>query len=106
MKNMHSIQWHILKTQMNQHWPGVPQGGALFPTLFNIYTSDIPLPPKDIQITTYADDITITASQTKHCKDQQLIQPYLHKIYKWATTNNFYRVARLAFLTPNLQKIF
>ena len=68
----------------------VPQGGVLSPTLFKIYTSDIPLPPKDVQITTYADDITITASHTKHRKAQQLIQPYFHKIYKWATINNLH----------------
>ena len=62
---------------------GVPQGGVLSPTLFNICTSNILLPPKDIQITTYADDdITITASYTKHCKAQKFIQPYLHKIYE------------------------
>ena len=68
---------------------GLPQDGVLSPTLFNIYTSDIPLPPKNVQITTYADDITITASSTKQRKAQQLIQQYLHKIFhKWATTNN------------------
>ena len=54
------------------------------------YTSDIPLPPKDIQTTTYVDDITITVSHTKHCKAQQLIQPYLHKIYEWVTNNNLH----------------
>ena len=42
------------------------------------------------QITTYADDMTITASYTKHNKAQQLIQPYLHKIYEWATTDNLH----------------
>ena len=41
------------------------QGGVFSPTLFNIYTSEIPLPPEDVRITTYADDITITASHTK-----------------------------------------
>ena len=64
--------------------------GVLSPTLFNIYTSDVPLPPKDVQTTTYADEITMTASYTKHRKAQQLIQPYLHNIYEWANTNNFY----------------
>ena len=43
-----------------------------------------------MQITTYADDITITASHTKYHKAQQLIQPYLHKIYELATTNNLH----------------
>ena len=42
------------------------------------------IPQKNVQIT-YADDITITASHTK-----QLIQPYLHKIYECATTNNLH----------------
>ena len=69
--SMHSIQWHTLKTQRIN--TGVQQGGVLSPILFNIYPSDIPLPPKDIQITTYADDVTITASYTKHRKGQQLI---------------------------------
>ena len=55
-----------------------------------MYMSDIPLPPKNVQITRYADDITILASHTKHHKAQQLIQPYLHKIFKWATTNNLH----------------
>ena len=43
---------------------GVQQGGVLSPILFNIYTSDIPLPPDSVQLTTYADDITITAPHT------------------------------------------
>ena len=68
----------------------VPQGGVLSPTLFNIYTSDIPLSPKDVKITTYTDDITIIASHTKHHKAQQIIQLYLRKIYEWAITNNLY----------------
>ena len=62
----------------------------LSPTLINIYTSDIPLPQNNIQITTYAYDITITASHSKHCKAQQFVQPYLHKIYEWATIDNLH----------------
>ena len=79
MTSIHSKQWHTFKTQTNQQW-STTRSGVLSPTLFNIYTSDIPL-PKDVQITTYADDITITASHTKHHKAQQLIQPYLYRIY-------------------------
>ena len=80
-------QYNGTLSKLKQINTDVSQGGVLSPTLFNIYTSDIPLPPKDVQITTYADDITITASCTKHCKAQQLIQPYLHKIYEWPTIN-------------------
>ena len=83
-------QYNGTLTKLKRINTQVPQGEGLSPTLFNIYTSDIPLLPKDIQITTYADDITIIASHTKHCKAQQLIQPYLHKIYERVTTNNLH----------------
>ena len=39
---------------------------------------------------TYADDITITISHTKHRKIKEIIQPYLCKIYKWAIINNLH----------------
>ena len=43
--NNTSSKQKLLKT-------GVPQGGVLSPTLFNIYTSDIPSPPKNVQLDT------------------------------------------------------
>ena len=72
---MHSIQWQTFKPQTNQHW-STTRWSSVF-NIINIYTSEIPFPPKNIQIVTYADDLAITASHTKHRKAQQLIQPYL-----------------------------
>ena len=86
---------HVLNTMAHsqnskQINTAVPQGGVLSPTLFNIYTSDIPLPPKDVKITTYTDDTTIIASHTKHHKAQQIILLYIRKIYEWAIINNLH----------------
>ena len=86
MTSMHSIQRHTLNT-------GVPQALSLefclqYYSTFTLFTFHSP--PKDIQVIAYANDITITASHTKHCKAQELIQPYLLKIYEWAITNNFH----------------
>ena len=43
---------------LNKSTSGVPQVGIPFPTLFKIYISEITVLPKDVQISTYADDIT------------------------------------------------
>ena len=67
---------------------GVPQGGVLSPTLFNIYMSDLPTPPRDIHITTYADDITIYSSDKNYTIAQQRLQPYLEDVQTWTKAND------------------
>ena len=74
-RNHKSIQ-HQLKT-------GVPQGGVLSPTLFNIHTADISTTTAPVQVMLYADDITITSTHTSMNAARKYIQPYLHKVYDW-----------------------
>ena len=68
----HTSSQHKLKT-------GVAQGGVLSPTLFNIYTADIPPQRAPVQVMVYADDITITSTHTSTSAAKKYIQPYLHK---------------------------
>ena len=70
-------------SKQRQFKTGVPQGGILSPTLFNIYTSDLPPPSAPVQVMAYADDITITSTHTSTSAAKTYIQPYLHKVFAW-----------------------
>ena len=72
----HTSSQHQFKT-------GTPQGGVLSPTLFNIYTADIPPPRVPVQVIAYADDITITSTHTSTSAAKKYIQSYLHKVFAW-----------------------
>ena len=53
----------LLETQhLHYVFPTTLRVVIISPTLFNIYTLDVPTPLKHIQLITYADDITVTAS--------------------------------------------
>ena len=70
-------------SSQRQFKTGIPQGGALSPTLFNIYTSDPITPNAPVQVMAYADDITITSTHTSTSAAKKYIQPYLHKGFVW-----------------------
>ena len=75
-------------SRQRQFKTGVPQGVALSPTLFNIYTSDLPPPSAPVQVMAYADGMTFTSTYTSTSTAKKYIQPYLHKVFAWTKQNN------------------
>jgi hypothetical protein len=53
------------------------------PTLFNIYFSDIPKLPENVQLETYADDMTTLSSHKDFVIAEQNLQPHLNELVKW-----------------------
>ena len=66
----------------------VPQGGVLSSTLFNIYMSDVPKPPKTVQIEVCADNLNTMSSNNKYQIAEQNLQPFLNKIFDWTKEND------------------
>jgi hypothetical protein len=49
-----------LSPSRNVH-TGVPQGAVSSPKMYNFYVKDIPVPPEGVEVTMYADDVSIYA---------------------------------------------
>jgi len=67
---------------------GVPQGGVLSPILFNLYVSDIPQPPPNVQLESYADDLNPLSSHENIHKAESALQPYLNELFDWTVEND------------------
>ena len=57
-------------SSQRQFKTGVPQRSVHSPTLFKICTADIPPPRAQVQVLTYADDITITSTRKHECSKE------------------------------------
>ncbi len=69
---------------------GVPQGGVLSLTLFNLYMSKMPAPPNNIKLVSYADDSNVLESGTNLkdiCSD---LNNYLDVLNTWFKTRNLF----------------
>lgn len=64
---------------------GVPQGSVLGPTLYSLFTSDLPR-SDDVVTATYADDTAILVSHKDPDVASQRLQTELSKINDWLTT--------------------
>lgn len=70
---------------------GVPQGSVLSPTLFSLYTHDIPSPPASppSHLAIYADDVAVLSTLTRPSQPITGLNKYLNKL------DNFYSTWKL-----------
>lgn len=77
------VEFRGTKSKYRRMKQGVPQGGVLSPTLFNLYMSKLPKPKEDLTLITYADDCTILATGTNIKDLCKKINRYLTVINNW-----------------------
>ena len=68
---------------------GFHRGGVLSPALFNLFMADIPRPNKEQgqDLSTYADDVNLLASNEKLKTAELSAQEYLDRVIKWIQDN-------------------
>lgn len=62
---------------------GVPQGAVLSPTLYNLYTADIPTNLPNTRIYTYADDTAIATSSRQIDSSVEHLQNAINMVCEW-----------------------
>ena len=79
---------------------GVPQGAILSPTLFNLFTLDLPIPHSpNSKLITYADDITIVTQNTSIPINTLDTQSYITQLELWLTSNRMSASAEKSSIT-------
>ena len=103
IKGRKAYTTYIIHTR--QFKTGVPHGGVLSLTLFNIYTADIPLPRAPDQVMGYADDITMASTHTHTSAAKKYIQLYLHKVFAWSNKTISHKIQTKQLALCSLQTL-
>ncbi|EYC21617.1 hypothetical protein Y032_0019g3929 [Ancylostoma ceylanicum] len=88
-----SVRFNNVRSKAYTIHSGVPQGGALSPLLFNLYTCDLPiLLNADMRVKSaiYADDIKIFSSFSENDAYEvaMALQSSINKLLEWAKEND------------------